>query len=225
MRLLSFFNLLYVSTALNYTINDTITLNLINHVSITGEINKDAMVNFISDIEKIKSNSVYIYINSNGGYVDYGEDIIQYMNYKKLQKLKLICIAHVAYSMAFHIYQHCDIRLILPTSKVMQHQMSLGVNGNLENIKNFLKMIDSVNNRLAEIESNRLNISKYEYLNRINSDWWLYGTDILDNNIADYMIGGIGCDSFLLKKKTTNIDHTIDRILTTKTVPGCPLVV
>ena len=55
MRLLYFFNLLYVSTALNYTMNDTITLNLINHVSITGEINKDTMVNFISDIEQDKS--------------------------------------------------------------------------------------------------------------------------------------------------------------------------
>ena len=73
-------------------------------------------------IEKITKKSVYLYIDSTGGSVHYGEKIIQYIEYKK-EKNIFIC-AHT-HTLSFHIYQHCNFRVVLPSSTNMQHQMSL----------------------------------------------------------------------------------------------------
>ena len=44
--------------------------------------------------------------------------------------------------------------------------MSLQVEGNLENINNYLYMLNKINNRLIEIESNRLEITQMNILKK-----------------------------------------------------------
>lgn len=205
---------------------DVITLNNTNHVSILGSIEPSSVTHFIKSIEKIDPaiTDIYVYINSGGGYVDSGEQIIQYMRYKQYLNYTMSCIAHTALSMAFHIYQHCDRRIILPTSKIMQHQMSLQVEGNLENINNYLYMLNKINNRLIELESDRLNITPDEYSRKTSSDWWLYGIDILESNTGDCLIQAIGCDKDLINTEDNQLSNNLFQIKLNNPSSKCPLL-
>lgn len=179
--------------------SNVVTLTKTNHVSIVNEISDSTATKFIKDIHKITPSDIYIYINSPGGSVSSGERIIQSMIYKKHQNHTLLCIAESALSMAFHIYQNCDVRIVLPNSIIMQHQMSLEVSGSLESINNYLTIINNINNKLIVSESNRIGITPDEYKNRIVSDWWIYGEDIITQNVGDRMIDAVGCDTKLLQ--------------------------
>ena len=190
-----------------------------NHISIIGQITDSTTEKFIKDIQPFIKKNIYIYIDSPGGEVHAGENIIQYMNYKKHQNHSLQCIANQAMSMAFHIFQHCDKRLILPNTILMQHQMSLQTSGQLENINNYLNLLNAVNERLIQIESTRLKISPEEYKYNIMSDWWLYGEEAITQNVADELIDSVGCDTNLLFNDTIIIEYNI-----LKKISKCPLL-
>ena len=162
-----------------------------------------------------------MYISSSGGYVHSGQKIIQYMNYIKLTNHKIICIANMAFSMAFHIFQYCDLRLVHNFSKLMQHQLSLQISDSIENLNNYIEMINKLNTNLIQIESKRLKLSEDDYRKKISSDWWLYGNDIINKNCADFMIGGIGCEKELVvaKKILPNSDLKDLRLIS-----KCPLI-
>ena len=196
-----------------------ITLTEDNHVSIKHTISSTTASKFINDIEKIEKKSIYIYINSPGGSVHEGEKIIQYMEYKKHTNYTLLCIAHRAHSMAFHIYQHCTHRYVLPSSTIMQHQISLEINGQLQNIQNYIKTIEQINQRFIEIESKKLKISKDLYKSRISTDWWLYGNEIVDEKAGDILISAIGCHKNLMKNNTDIVVGSEIII-----VSDCPLI-
>jgi ATP-dependent protease ClpP protease subunit len=204
---------------LSFSSLDTITLTARNHISIKGTIDSYTSSTFINDIEKINKTTIYIYIDSTGGSVHFGEKIIQYMEYKKHRNTTLICIAHHAYSMAFHIYQHCNYRTVVPSSTIMQHQMSLKMDGQLENINNYIQLLNTINAKLIQMESTRLNITSIEYTQKIMNDWWLYGNDIVRNKVADFMIKGIGCHKELMADNSKAVSDSTLVILS-----KCPLV-
>lgn len=197
--LIPFFTILFYSNDPNI-----VTLNPYNHVSITGPITTETYTQFIKNIELIDQTYIYIYISSIGGDVVQGDNIIQYMQYKKLQNKQLLCIAHKALSMAFHILQHCTHRYVIPSSILMQHQIYLTIGGELLKVKNYINYIDKINTRYINIESKRLLITPNEYENKISNEWWLYGKENIDNNIADVMLDGIGCSKTLVKQNDHN---------------------
>ena len=190
-----------------------------NHVSIKGPITNLTASSFISDIENLKTQHIYIYIDSTGGSVLDGEKIIQYIQFKKNNKHTILCIANHAYSMAFHIFQHCSTRFVIPTSILMQHQMSLAISGQLKNIKNYITMIDSINTKYIEYESKKLGLTTADFNNKIETDWWMYSNDIIKNNAADLMLESVGCDKSLFKN---NFKLDVNSVI--YTVSDCPLV-
>jgi ATP-dependent Clp protease protease subunit len=196
-----------------------VTLTKANHISIKNSISSSTASKFINDIEQLKNKNIYIYINSPGGSVLEGEKIIQYMEYKKLTNHTLLCIADKAYSMAFHIFQQCNFRYVLPSSSIMQHQMSLEISGSLKNIQNYINFIERINKRFINIESKKLNITKNEYKKRIESDWWLYGEEIIKEKGADLLLGAVGCHKELLISNTNVVVGTSVVI-----VSDCPLI-
>jgi len=198
---------------------EIITLTSENHVSITGPINAYSQSKFINDIENIHGKYIFIYISSTGGNVIHGENIIQYMQYKKAQKKRLLCIADKAYSMAFHIFQHCTHRYILPSSSIMQHQMHLTFEGELSKVQNYINYIDKINTRFINLESKRLKILPKEYKSKITNEWWLYGKEIIESRTADMMLDAVGCHHSLFKEnKHMSIDTNV--VIVSK----CPLI-
>jgi len=171
----------------------TITLELNNFIAINGPINKENVNTWIRNISSIDRSSFYIYINSNGGSVEYGLQLINQFNYLRSIGKTIDCIAQNAYSMAFQILQSCDKRYITSSSKVMQHQMSLGnIDGPFDNIMNYINMIQQMSNDMDKKVSDRIGLSFEEYKRKTSTDWWLYGEDIIKANVADEIVY-IGC--------------------------------
>lgn len=202
-----------------------VTLNSTNHVSIIDIIKQESVQKFIKDLNDVINTNIYLYIKSPGGSVESGEEIIQYMKYKQHTNHTFTCIADKAMSMAFHIFQNCNVRLVLSTSVLMQHQMSTTIVGNLENIKNYIRMLDKINTYYVLFESTRLNITVDAYKRKVESDWWIYGFHNIIEKTADSMLDGVGCSKTLINNnKKRDLLNNEDPLNTQNTLKVCPLL-
>ena len=183
-----------------------------NHASLIGEVNEESINQVIETMHYINKPEIVLYLNSPGGYVSEGDKLISYMNYRKQMGTKITCIAQMAHSMAFNIMQNCDLRLVTATAQMMQHQISLGTQGELAKINSYLKMINQISKRLNKAAAKRIGISLEEFEKRVQQDWWTYGEDIVKENVADEL-AVVGC--------TPNVRRKDQRAL----VPfKCPLI-
>ena len=191
-----------------------------NHVSIKGRIDNFSASKFISQINNLNTSTIHIYIDSPGGDVESGQKIAQYINFKKDTNRTILCIAWEAHSMAFNILQYCTHRYVLKDSKMMQHQMSAhNINGNIENINNYMKITNILYERLIADASKRIGLTPEDYRQKINNDWYLYGEDIVKNNVADAVISSIGCNYKLTEHDSTEVLSSKLAILSL-----CPLI-
>ena len=214
-------NLILISTLFTVIVEPVaVILTPNNHVSIKGRIDDYKASRFISKINKLNTTNIYVYIDSPGGDVDSGQKIIQYINFKKDTNKTIMCIAWEAHSMAFNILQACTYRYVLQDSKMMQHQMSLkNVAGNIENINSYMQITNKIYDKLILDASKRIGLSVEAYKIKIMNDWYLYGSEIVENNVADAMISSVGCS-----KKLTDSDSLttiVDNILT---ISDCPII-
>ncbi len=75
--------------------------------------------------------------------------------------------------------------------------MSLkNIHGKLFNILNYLKMVETMANDLNAKAAKRINIQLDEYKKLIQNDWWTYGDEIINKNLADEIVI-VGCDNKL----------------------------
>ncbi len=172
---------------------EVITLTRHNHVSLLGPVNKQSIDQIILDIDILTKDNFYVYLNSPGGLVTEGERLVNHFNYLQETGKNITCLAENAHSMAFYIFQNCNQRYIMQNSKVMQHQMTVYNNGPLENLDNYLVMIKKISHRLNTFCAQRIGISLDKFNSLVSTDWWLYGLEIIDQNVADRMVL-VGCE-------------------------------
>jgi ATP-dependent protease ClpP protease subunit len=190
-----------------------------NHVSIHGPIDSHSANHFFQQIAQVDSDG-YIYINSQGGSVVAGNRIVRHVKSKNYT-----CIADKAMSMAFVILQSCAHRLVMHGSMLMQHQQYLEIEGNLENIKGYLHMVTTMEEEMTNMQAARLNMSIHEFKTRTNTDWWLYGDEIVTYGAADDIIESIECDKKLYEKQYTRKRNLgFFGMKVNVTYSGCPLV-
>jgi ATP-dependent Clp protease, protease subunit len=164
-----------------------------NHVSLIGEVNTVSVNNVIDRMNIISKSNIWFYINSPGGFVEDGDKLISYMDYRQNSGTNITCIVETAHSMAFHIVQRCHLRLVTPSAKMMQHQISFGIQGELTKINSYTQMINSISERLSREAAERIGITLEEFTTKFQQDWWLYGQDIVKANVADG-IALVGCE-------------------------------
>ena len=200
-----------------------------NHLFLTSEVNEDSKELFINGNNRLNTKNIYVYINSNGGSVLNGNDIIENIKFLNNTGHNITCIAQKAYSMAFHIFQHCNQRYITSSSTLMQHQMSLNVNGNYQNIKTYLQMIENINQQFIEYSAKKMQITTSEFKNNIMNDWWFYGINAIDYKAADKIVT-IGCEpklynmKYIKKKRIQNLKDLFSENSETIELNGCPLL-
>lgn len=187
------------------TNNNLVTLTENNLVVLRGAINEDTASYFVKDIHDLVSNEkvddIYVYLMTPGGSVIAGYDIIQTLEALSQSK-KIHCIADTAYSMGFSILQACDSRHVLKGSSIMQHQMSFGFEGSIENNKNRFKFIESIEDKMTEQQSEKLGLTKEEFKEKILSDWWMFSDNAVKENAADDVIHVL-CDKNLSNETYT----------------------
>jgi len=188
-----FFSLLVCFISETYS--KTITLTSNNFVSLIGPVTSHSIDDVIklfnskNIVEYIQENKqINLFINSPGGSVYSGNHLVQYIKTLQASNISVDCIGQNFMSMGFVIMQSCSKRYALFDSIGMQHQISLGMKGSIENFKTHFNMIERVNNILIEMEIRKIGINREEYLLKIISDWWIYGEENKESGIVDEII-------------------------------------
>ena len=165
-----------------------VEVNSRNLVTIRGPIQSDTVTDFIHKTSNIDSDEIFIYISSPGGSVMEGLKIVDVIKSLEKSGLKINCISDFSASMAFIILQACPNRMATYSSVLMQHQMSLALKGNIENIDNYLKFIRDIDNDLDKLQSDKIGISKEEFKKKITNDWWINGPNAKRNSVVDELV-------------------------------------
>jgi ATP-dependent protease ClpP protease subunit len=193
----------------------TIHLTANNSIALKGKITDESVGYIVKHL--IKNNPEYLFVDSMGGSVFAGAYLVE-----TLRNLKVKCIIGKAYSMAFVILQACESRYVLPTSTAMQHQVSLRTNGELKQTKEYIAMVSAMEEHLNNMQSSRIGMDIDEFTNKVSTEWWLFGENIVANGVADAVVF-ITCSKDLVKKQIT-IKETQFIFETSRTYNACPLI-
>jgi len=159
-----------------------------NFVAIRGQIDESSASRFIADVMKLKSNTIYVYLTTPGGSVMSGMSIIQTINTLQASGKEFVCIADRVASMGFVILQACAKRHAMEHSIVMQHQVSLGIEGPYEQVKSYLKLIDTIDKKMNKKQAQKMGLTPEEFYKNVQHDWWLHGEDIVESGAADTLV-------------------------------------
>lgn len=189
---------LFFNVALStHNLENLITLDFDNLAIVKGAIMKGTADAAVKSLMNCDSNDIYLYLDTPGGSVLSGNDIINVIETLKMRGKNVYCIADYAASMGFSILQQCPTRLVLQNSLLMQHQMSGGAWGEYEKMQNQVGLFTQIYNSCAKKESDRLNLSLADYKSKVMNEWYLYGDNALHNNAADHMVY-VECNQHLL---------------------------
>lgn len=202
-----------------------IELNATNHVALRGPVTENSVTMLMINMSKIEDNDIILYLSSPGGSVIAGQSLIQKINYLQHRGHRVHCVADFAASMAFAIMQACNDRYVMPSSILMQHQMSLGVVGQFFNIQSRMQLMHAIETDMTRRQASRMGISEDEFTQKITSDWWLYGNQSVENNAADAVVQ-VGCSKELMSetiKEKFYVQTFLGRIPLEATFSACPL--
>ena len=185
--------LLIVLAAISVNANEVVKLTEDNNIVIRGPINGMSASKITDNLVKIKSKELYIFIASNGGSVTSGMQIVQTIQALQQTGVKVTCIGNVALSMGFVIFQYCDNRYVMPSSVLMQHQMSLSVEGPLKNVNSYMDFINVMDLEIENYQATRLNLSLETFKKKVDHDWWLFGSSAVKHQVADKVVSVL-CD-------------------------------
>jgi len=203
-----------------YAFGKSIILNSSNSVSIRGDINTEMLASVISQLARNKDTVQYIYINSGGGDIDSGFQILDYL---KSTGKKTVCITSYAASMAFSMFQACDVRLVTPHAQLMQHLGSYMIMGKSKSNDSERRVIMAKLRALDAADAKRMGLSVSDFKKRIDFDMWLFGSEIIQNKAADRMVD-VECSSELANKREVVARYTDDGYLTKETFSSCPII-
>jgi ATP-dependent Clp protease protease subunit len=159
-----------------------------NMVILRGPIDSTSSSNVIDKLLKLKSKEIYIYINSPGGSIFDGLQIVQVMESLQQNGIKVYTIADFAASMAYIIHQCGTERYVRPWGVLMQHQMSLSQRGQYFNLQEYNKLITHLHDNLVEKQARLANKTVNEFIELTRHDWWLIGEESISFQVSDKVV-------------------------------------
>jgi ATP-dependent protease ClpP protease subunit len=197
----------------------TITLNSVNTLSIRGSIDSDMFASVVDQMARNKETIQYIFINSPGGEIESGFEILDYL---KASGKKTVCIASYAASMAFSLFQACDVRLITPHATLMQHIGAYSIRGKAKNNDSEKRYITVQLNELDRLDAKRMGLTVKEFNRRISFDMWLFGKEAIQNRAADHIVN-VNCSPELVSGMEV-ITKTTDEFIISEKYSTCPII-
>lgn len=190
-----------------------------NTIILRGEVRTQSVSEVILRLNEIESNEVILFINSPGGSVLAGNQLTYAL---QTTNKKVTCIANMAASMAFAILQSCGTRAVLPQSIIMQHVATYGVDGEAPKNVSMVKFLQRMLRKSDEVQAQRIGISYEDFKRKTRNDWWLVGSDTVDNGVADKVVNAV-CSPELVKKRSK---QTVNNLFFSLEIEwsGCPLI-
>lgn len=188
--LLLILSLLFILVSSNYPV---VKLDPSNMIVLRGEINGKNSARVINELVSLKSKEIYLYIDSPGGSVFDGLQIIQAMESLQESGTKVYTIANNVASMAYIIHQCGTERYIRPWSTLMQHQMSYGNEGQYYNVKSHEELVEKLYQKLLEKQAKIARLTKDQFDNLTRHDMWLIGEEAVKRGFGDKIVS-VMCD-------------------------------
>lgn len=188
----SLFCLILLSHAI-FSNSEIIKLRPNNFVTLRGPIDGTSASIIVDKLISLQANEIYLYLDSPGGSVMAGLQIIQAIESLQQIGIKVNTIANNIASMAFIIHQSGTKRYVRPWSILMQHQMSYGNDGQFYNIKSHEKLMDNLYQQLLLKQAIRANITLNQFDELTKHDIWLLGAESINHNFADE-VANVICD-------------------------------
>ena len=207
--------------------NKQIVLHTANTVNFRGTVTADSVTAVQLKIDRQakrlhRSKPLYLVINSPGGSIDAGEQLIEFL--KGYPNVKVVCI--FCASMAHAILQAVNNeRLVLASSTLMAHRARLsGIGGQIESgeLESRLIMIKKIVRSMEIRNAKRIGISLKKYKARVINEWWVSGKEIIKLNHADRIVE-IKCTTGLIQSKESTTVRSLFGSRTVKT-SKCPLI-
>jgi ATP-dependent protease ClpP protease subunit len=135
----------------------------------------DEIIRDIYDLSQDNKGAIYYVINTNGGSLMAGNQIIQAM---ESADAKSICIVdRAAYSMGALILAHCNVAYIHKDASVMFHEGYLRLEGKMSEVISYIDFERREFSQLCSDTAKLLNMSKTDYMAKQKDEWWLTAAD------------------------------------------------
>lgn len=66
--------------------------------------------------------------------------------------------------------------------------MSLGLDGNIENVNNYLDFIRQIDIELNKLQAEKIGMTEETFKKKIENDWWIHGPDAKKNSVVDDIV-------------------------------------
>lgn len=136
----------------------------------------------IRDLDNLDNGKIYLIINSYGGSVESGMELVSMI---KSTKNPIICIIESkAYSMAAILATYCTRTYIHKYASVMFHEATFTIIGKENVVENRLRIMQKSINIIHKEVANNLNIPIEEYKKKIRNEWWLTANESVQRGVA-----------------------------------------
>lgn len=142
-----------------------------------GDFTPEVTGPFLNKVKELDSQGlpeIWVKINSNGGGIYAGLDLIQQM---ETLKTPVTCVVDFrAISMGFAFLQSgaCDKRLMTKRSHLMAHEASAGGRGTADQQRDLAQALDSVTSSLVAMMADRMKMSEEDFWKKIrNREWYM----------------------------------------------------
>lgn len=163
----------------------TVELDVKNTIPLVEEISASLVDKTILALEANSQSPIYIYINSPGGDVGAGLQLVTYLQHTKKN---IICIANFAASMAHAILESCPVRLGVPDNVLLQHHASTEASGKATEIEGQLKILRTMEGILDNLEAKRLGMPLATFLDLIEHPFITTGEESVKMNVIDAIV-------------------------------------
>lgn len=204
----------------------TITLTSENCVTLRGPVTGESVAELMQDLHEVskrgsKDEPIYLVLNTPGGSVFAGLDLIEYMN---SLKRPVHVVAVFAASMGFQILQNGNTRYITKTGTIMSHRASGGFSGDIpqqvnSRFKHVLDVLEKMDEQVISRTNGKWN--KKTYMELIRDEYWAVGSNAIEDGFADE-VASLTCASDLDGSKEKDV-FTPFGVIKSK-IPNCPLL-
>jgi ATP-dependent Clp protease protease subunit len=197
-----------------------------NCVSLRGPVTGASVTRVMQSLTSVSKTGnvedpIYLVLNTPGGSVMAGLDLMQYIN---TLRRPVHVVANFAASMGFHILQSSKIRYITQYGTIMSHRASGGFEGDIPHqvasrFKHVVDLVEKMDDQVISRTKGKYNRKSYGEL--IRDEYWSVGQNAIDDRFAD-SIAQLKCDR--------SLDGTFDEQVQgmffsgTVTFSNCPLI-
>jgi len=167
---------------------------MLNIVALHEDFNPESakkVINAIGEFVRNGEKEIWISIDSNGGYVDSLQEILDEMDrVRKKFKCKVNTYnAKKAFSCGALLLSQGDKRICSPSASTMIHEVACGLEGKIDELEEAVKEVREINEKymnllVKKLRINRKKLDKY-LAEAENRDWFFNATKALEIGIVD----------------------------------------